>query len=97
MEKDTDTLQKYLLAGYSSVLRVKKSFVCRLLGFPPDQSDPITRTTALHVAVESGNIRAIQVLLQAGAQVNLCDASVSTPLHIAAYLGYEEVSLMILR
>jgi ankyrin repeat protein len=45
------------------------------------------------MAVECGNTRAIQILLQAGAQVNISDSSLSTPLHIAAYLGYEEVRL----
>jgi ankyrin repeat protein len=65
------------------------------LGFPPDQSDPVTKATALHIAVESGNTRAVQILLHAGAQVNLCDSSYSTPLHIAAYMGYEEVSLIV--
>lgn len=43
------------------------------------------------MAVEVGNIRAIQLLLQAGAQVNLYDGSFSTPLHLAAYTGQEEV------
>jgi ankyrin repeat protein len=66
----------------------------KFLGFSPDQSDPITKATALHIAVESGNLRAIQILLQAGAQVNQCDSSFSTPLHIAAYMGYEEVRLI---
>ena len=60
-------------------------------GFPPDQFDVTTKSTALHVAVESGNIRAIHLLLQAGAQVNLYDASFSTPLHLAAAMGHEEV------
>jgi ankyrin repeat protein len=35
------------------------------------------------------------MLLQAGAQVNVTDLSLSTPLHIAAYMGYEEVRLII--
>lgn len=78
-EKDTETLHKYLLAG-----------------FPPDQPDPSTRSTALHIAVESGNFRAIQMLLQAGAQVNVTDLSFSTPLHLAAYLGYEEIVQILL-
>ena len=34
------------------------------------------------------------MLLQAGAQINATDASSSTPLHIAAYMGYEEVRLI---
>ena len=50
-----------------------------------------TKSTALHLAVEGGNLRAIQLLLQAGAQVNLYDGSLSTPLHLAAYVGHEEV------
>lgn len=79
LDKDTDTLQKYLLGG-----------------FPPDQSDPITKTTALHIAVESGNTRAIQILLQAGAQINSLDSSSSTPLHIAAYLGYDDIIQILL-
>ncbi|CAF4647023.1 unnamed protein product [Rotaria sp. Silwood1] len=78
-DKDTDTLHKYLLAGFS-----------------PDQPDPSTKATALHVAVESANIRAIQMLLQAGAQVNVTDASFSTPLHIAAYMGNEEIVQILL-
>ena len=60
-------------------------------GFPPDQYDPVTKTTALHIAVETGNVRAIQILLQAGAQINPLDSSSSTPLHLAAYLGYDDV------
>ncbi|CAF3656344.1 unnamed protein product [Rotaria sp. Silwood1] len=69
---------------------------CLIAGFPPDQPDPITKATALHIAVETGNIRAIHMLLQAGAQVNLCDLSLSTPLHIAAYMGYEEIVQILL-
>ncbi|CAF1110945.1 unnamed protein product [Adineta ricciae] len=61
-----------------------------------DQPDPITKVTALHNAVETANLRAIQLLLQAGAQVNVCDASLSTPLHIAAYMGYEEIVQILL-
>jgi ankyrin repeat protein len=34
------------------------------------------------------------MLLQAGAHVNVSDLSCSTPLHIAAYMGYEEVRLI---
>jgi ankyrin repeat protein len=34
------------------------------------------------------------MLIQAGAQVNGTDSSFSTPLHIAAYMGYEEVRLI---
>lgn len=34
------------------------------------------------------------MLLQANAQVNGIDLSGSTPLHIAAYMGHEEVRLM---
>ena len=64
-----------------------------VLGFPPDQPDPVTKVTALHAAVESSNLRAIQLLLQSGAQVNLGDTSLSTPLHIAASMGSEEVRL----
>ena len=48
----------------------------------------------MHVATESANMRAIQLLLQAGAQVNVTDSSLSTPLHIAAYMGNEEVRLI---
>ncbi|CAF1266938.1 unnamed protein product [Adineta ricciae] len=61
-----------------------------------DQPDPSTKATALHVAVESANLRAIQMLLQAGAQINVTDISSSTPLHIAAYMGYEEVVQILL-
>ena len=60
-------------------------------GFSPDQSDPITKATPLHIAVESANLHAVRLLLQAGAQVNLCDSNLSMPLHIAASMGYEEV------
>ncbi|CAF2766046.1 unnamed protein product [Rotaria sp. Silwood2] len=69
---------------------------CLLAGFPPDQPDPITKATALHIAVETVNMRAIHMLLQAGAQVNVCDLSLSTPLHIAAYMGYEEIVQILL-
>jgi ankyrin repeat protein len=62
-----------------------------IAGFSPDQADPVTKVTALHIAVETANLRVIQLLLQAGAQINVCDVSLSTPLHIAAYMGYDEV------
>jgi ankyrin repeat protein len=80
LDKDTDTLQKYLVAGCESLIFdwIKLFFLNINSGFPPDQSDPVTKTTALHIAVESANYRAIQILLHAGAQVNLCDSSLST-------------------
>jgi len=34
------------------------------------------------------------MLLQAGAQINVTDLSFSTPLHLAAYMGNEEVRLI---
>ncbi|CAF1178944.1 unnamed protein product [Rotaria sordida] len=69
---------------------------CLVAGFSPDQPDPVTKATPLHIAVETANVRAIHMLLQAGAQVNLCDLSLSTPLHIAAYMGYEEIVQILL-
>lgn len=82
IDKDTDTtgtsccrLKDLLLTN----IRFSSMFFF-LLGFPTRyQLILVTKATALHIAVESGNFRAVHILLQAGAQVNLCDSSFSTP------------------
>lgn len=60
-------------------------------GFPVDQADPATQSRALHLAAELGHLATCQLLLQANAQVNVTNASLSSPLHCAAYAGHEEV------
>ncbi|CAF0841588.1 unnamed protein product [Didymodactylos carnosus] len=78
-ERDNETLQKFLLAG-----------------FPPDSPDPATKNTALHAAVESQNIKGVQLLLNNGCQTNLTDISLSTPLHVAAYTNSDELVQLLL-
>ncbi|KAK2539894.1 serine/threonine-protein kinase tnni3k [Columba guinea] len=53
--------------------------------------------TALHIATIAGHHRAVEILLQHGAYVNVQDAVFFTPLHIAAYYGHEQVTHLLLK
>ncbi|GAB0193307.1 serine/threonine-protein kinase TNNI3K [Grus japonensis] len=53
--------------------------------------------TALHIATIAGHHKAVDILLQHGAYVNVQDAVFFTPLHIAAYYGHEQVTHLLLK
>ncbi|KAL8621929.1 hypothetical protein ACOMHN_046133 [Nucella lapillus] len=55
-----------------------------------DTAHPKTGATALHVAAAKGYITVMRVLLQAGVDINSCDADGWTPLHAAVHWGQEE-------
>ena len=90
--KDNELLQNYLLAGrffFMTKSNVNERYFSS--GFPVDQADPTNQSRALHVAVESANTSAIELLLKNGAQVDVLDCTQSTPLHLAASLASESV------
>lgn len=60
----------------------------------PDQSDP--QQTLLHVAAFRGDLRAIQFLLDKGADVNAKAADGHTPLHLAAVANHVDVIKLLL-
>jgi hypothetical protein len=66
---------------------------CCILGFSPDHVDPVSKMAGLHVAVIADNLRAIEILLQYGAQVNVIDECLSTPLHFAISMNSDEVNM----
>ncbi|XP_054289486.1 protein phosphatase 1 regulatory subunit 12B-like isoform X3 [Macrosteles quadrilineatus] len=56
-----------------------------------------TRASALHVAAAKGYINVIELLLQAGADVDTQDADGWTPLHAAAHWGQKESCEMLIQ
>lgn len=52
--------------------------------------------TELHCAALDGNLKCVQHLLNAGADVNAVDEGGCTPLHVAAERGYEAVVNLLL-
>ena len=58
--------------------------------FPYD--DVEGHTTALHVAAENGSLEAVDLLLEAGADMEVPDERERTPLHWAAFSGHLEVA-----
>jgi hypothetical protein len=46
--------------------------------------------SALHIAVEQGNLKMVKLLLQFGADPNVLDESGETPLGIMSYLNYDK-------
>jgi ankyrin repeat protein len=47
--------------------------------------------TALHVAIELGSTQAVQLLLEHGADVNVCNDDGHTPSDLASSYGYQEI------
>ncbi len=50
----------------------------------------VWRWAALHVAASKNNVLGIELLLRAGADLNIKDAAGWTPLHVAAHYGCKE-------
>lgn len=57
--------------------------------------DPQGRT-ALHAAVESGDLERVTMLLEDGASVHIGDINGVTPLHVAALHGFEAIARLLL-
>ncbi|PGH16222.1 hypothetical protein AJ80_05245 [Polytolypa hystricis UAMH7299] len=77
------------------------SFMSRLLesGADPSKTKSGTRSaniTALHKAVSRHDVDATKLLLQYGSNVGALDATNSTPLHVAAEQGYDDLVAMLL-
>lgn len=60
------------------------SLLSQLIAEGVDVNIPFADTTALHTAVEKGDGTATEFLLLNGAKINSLDASLNSPLHIAA-------------
>merc|ERR1719187_3158651 len=59
-------------------------------GIYADVSHPKTGATALHVAAAKGYIKVMNIVMQAGAIVNIQDYDGWTPLHAAAHWAQRE-------
>lgn len=53
--------------------------------------------TPLHSAVRSNNLKAVQILIQNNANINLGDKNDKTPLHYASLLGYTDITQELLQ
>jgi len=56
------------------------------------QNPYISQNTALHYAVQSGNLQCVKVLYHFEAKLDVTNKLGSTPLHIAAALGHAEIA-----
>ncbi|KAK8735539.1 hypothetical protein OTU49_005432 [Cherax quadricarinatus] len=59
-------------------------------GYLADRPHPKTGAVALHVAAAKGYIKVMNLLLEAGAEINVQDLDGWTPLHAAAHWGQRE-------
>ena len=59
--------------------------------------DPDTVQTSLHVAAQNGCLEVVDLLLEAGADKEICDMYGRTPLHWAAYCGHLEIVRFLLQ
>ncbi|KAL2609562.1 hypothetical protein R1flu_028135 [Riccia fluitans] len=62
----------------------------------PNKPDDQTGRTALHIAAASGNVDMVEMLLEAGAIVDVVSKSGQTPLLEAVYMGHFEIVLSLL-
>ena len=56
-----------------------------------DSRNDLNGCTPLHYASQKGNLNAVWLLLEYGADVRVCDKSGKTPLHLAVHHGHLEV------
>ncbi len=75
--------------------RVKEIFQGDLLGFDIESIDVLTFTldedSLLHMAAYAGNMEAVKLLVELGADVNALGDMHYTPLHYAARKGHDDV------
>merc|ERR1712130_450830 len=62
-----------------------------------DYQSPGPRTTGLHLAIAQGHLHICDLLLQNGADPNIADADLWTPLHHAAYLNRVDAIILLIR
>mmetsp|Transcript_68276 Transcript_68276/g.108396 ORF Transcript_68276/g.108396 Transcript_68276/m.108396 type:complete len:234 (-) Transcript_68276:309-1010(-) len=56
----------------------------------------VSQSTALHYAVQSGNLECVTCLFDLGAKIDVVNKLKCTPLHIAASLGYTEIAAFLI-
>ena len=59
--------------------------------------DPNTQSTALILAAKAGNAKAVGALLESGADIRAVDAAAMNALCYAAYYGYHDACLLLIR
>ena len=52
-----------------------------------DMRGPDVDVTALTIAIEKGHLNAVQALIKAGVDVNQKSSSLTSPIHLAVFLG----------
>ncbi|KJE90312.1 hypothetical protein CAOG_01642 [Capsaspora owczarzaki ATCC 30864] len=89
---DAVTHQGYSALRYAAAMSLP-DVVDLLLqaGAQPDPSDPSSMSVPLVAAAGAGCLPAVQLLLVAGADVDLCDSNGRSALASAAALGYHEI------
>ena len=87
-----DALAREMPAGRDEVVFIKKHIVS---GNPPLSFDHWMRTP-LHFAARDGYSKAVQLLIDNGADVNCLDGDQATPLHEAAKNDHVETARMLL-
>ncbi|RNF26230.1 uncharacterized protein Tco025E_01504 [Trypanosoma conorhini] len=76
---------------------IKDAEVCRAAVMDINALDPLTQSTALHLACELGQLEVVRGLIAKGASLNLQNKSrFATPLHLAIINGHEGLALEIL-
>lgn len=65
-------------------------------GADANEADAETKTTALHLSADRGNLAISLMLLNAGANVNSQDINGDTPLHNACLCGHKEIISLLL-
>src|SRR5262245_1743987 len=76
----------------AAVARKRIEFITLLLAHGANPNSIVGNQTALHVAVTRGCLDCVTALVEAGADVNARTDPIRTPIHLARFYGYSEIS-----
>jgi cytochrome c len=76
----------------AAVARNRLEFITLLLAHGANPNSTVGNQTALHVAVKHGCLDCVTALVVAGADVNARTDPIRTPIHLARFYGYSEIS-----